>query len=94
MSGQPAATAIHAGAAGSCEAMTGLVAIFAHGDECDVSSANIDALAATYQELRGGELRETPGNGRMRAALIGVEGSPTAGLEARDGSWAAFTGVV
>jgi hypothetical protein len=77
-----------------CEAMTGLVAIFGHGEQAAVSSADIEAFAATYRSLRGGDVRYAPAVGRMRAAVVAVEGSPAMGLETGDSSWAAFTGVV
>jgi hypothetical protein len=76
--------------------MAGVVAIISHERTNTVTSAEVDALAATYESLRGERPdRHTAASGTWaRAIVMGTrrDGRPT--IEEQDGSWAASIGVL
>lgn len=74
--------------------MTTLLAIVAR-DRAVVEPGEIEALAATYERLRGAGVRtEVCGPGWVRAMTIGHEHGQPAGLASADTSWVAWAGSV
>jgi hypothetical protein len=74
--------------------MTAVVAIISHDRGNAVTSAELDALAATYESLRGERPhRHAAASGTWaRTMVMGSDGRPP--IEEQDGSWAASIGVL
>ena len=75
--------------------MTGIVGMIAHDHRRPIAGAEVEALAAAYESLRGVGQRHAAG-GATFARLIKIDtaSADRPGIEQRDGSWAAATGVL
>ena len=71
--------------------LSGLLAVIAVGPGAPVTDDELDELVQTYRALQGETGVETIAGGRVRAALVGIDGAvpDTVGIDRRDGDWLA-----